>query len=432
MAFQTVPQPVEVYNGPDEQYRVNSRLTAGGAHTQLVGIGDDWVDAFGRVRISATTTLFEASFTYDTQPILFEPVTAPGGTITQADAALRLTVDGTPGAIAAVQSRQYIPYEKGKSQLVKATGILGPPTVGVRTRIGYYDAADGFYVQQDADGPAVVRRSSTTGTVVETVIRQAGWNLDPMDGTGPSGLTLDPTRAQILVIDGQWLGVGRVRVGLNIDGTTHYVHEWRHANREVVAPYTRSFTLPIRYEIETVTSGGAGTLTAVCCDVESEGGVDDPVGFGFAAANEVDVPTSTVRTAVLSIRPALEFPAGGRTNRTFLVPGDVSLLVGSSDCLIDVLYAPTLTGGTWTRANPHSAVEVGIGQTIDDPGLVIDRYYANAGQRNGTTDASGGSVVSRYPLTLDAAGTNPRALTIAATALGAGTIRAATRWREVR
>ena len=68
--FQTTT-PVEVYNGPTEAYRVNSRYNADGSATQLVGFADEWGDAFGRFRTAEPYTLLESSFTYDLQPLWF-------------------------------------------------------------------------------------------------------------------------------------------------------------------------------------------------------------------------------------------------------------------------------------------------------------------------------------------------------------------------
>lgn len=388
-------------------------------------------DAFGRLRVSNTATLFESSFTYDKQPLLFEEITTAGGSAIQTGSALRLAVDGTPGAVAAVQSRAYTPYEKGKSQLIKMTGVLGAPTAGVRVRVGYFDTSDGFYIQQSGDGLAVVRRSLTTGTPTETVVPQADWNIDPMDGTGKSHIEIDPTKAQILAIDGQWLGVGRVRLAWNIDGVNYYFHEFLHANREPVAPYTRSFTLPLRYEIAT-TDGGAGELKAVCCDVESEGGVDAPSGFVFSAANTVNVATSTTPVAVLSIRPTKFFPAAGRFNRSFIIPGDVSVLIGSATCLIEIQYDAVLDGGTWTRADPNSAMEVGVGQTITTPGIKVASLFAPEGAGN-LQSVAGRPLVSQYPLVTDSLGENPKGLTVVATTVtGSGTARASMGWSELR
>jgi len=434
MSFQ-FEAPVTVYNGPDAAYKVSALENPDGSFTQLVGIADDWADAFGRLRVSNPQTLFESSFTYDVQPLLYEAVTATSGTVAH-DTNLRaatLTATGSNGSLAALQSRQYIPYEKGKSQLVKITFVLGAAVANVRERVGYFDANNGVYFEQTGAGLRIVRRSSSTGSIVNTAVEQADWNLDPLDGTGPSGLTLDVTKAQILVIDGQWLGVGRVRVGFNIDGGTIYVHEFLHANRHTVAPYMQTFTLPIRWEIQSTAASAGSTLLAICAEVESEGGVASPNGFNFAAANAADVNTSTTRAAILSIRPATQFPASsGLANRGLITPIEASVIVASQSCLIEIMYDATLTGGSWTRSNVSSAVEFGTGQSISVAGIVADAYYAAAGA--GVTRAALTEMVaSQYPLTLDVAGSAAKTLTVCATALSStGTARAAMSWREVR
>lgn len=428
MAFQKRPR-----------YGASEQINTDGTATELFGVDSDWLDAFGRLRVSDPLTLFEASFTYDLQPLLFETVEATGGTVTHDtnSRSATLTVTGTDGSTAAIQSRSYLPYEKGKSQLIKVTFTFGDPAANVRRRAGYFDAANGFYLEQTGTDVAMVRRSSSTGVLVETRIPQAEWNLDPLDGSGPSGLsegfTLDLSRAQILVIDGQWLGVGRVRVGFNIDGLNVYVHEFLHANREPVAPYTQTFSLPTRWEIASVGASAGATLQAICCEVESEGGVASPNGLTFATANTADIATSVTRAHLLSIRPATEYPAAsGQTNRTFIIPGSLSTLVASNDCLIEVFYASTLTGGTWTTPDANSAVEVGIGQTISAVGVPVDRFFVASGS-GATRNTLSGNIDSQYPLALSIAGDAPRALTITATTLtGTGSARAALAWKEIR
>lgn len=412
-----------------------SKLNADGSNTQLIGVDPDWGDAFGRLRVSDPYTLFEASFTYDTQPLLFEAITAASGTVAHdSDArSVTLTATGASGSAAALQSRSYFPYEKGKSQLIKITFTLGAAVENVRRRVGYYDATNGFFLEQTSAGVSLVRRSSSSGSLVDTAIAQADWNIDQLDGTGPSSVTLDVTKAQILVVDGQWLGVGRVRVGFNIDGGTVYVHEFLHANREPVAPYTQTFSLSTRWEIESTDASDGATFQAICCEVESEGGVSSPNGLTFSAANGTDISTSTTLAHVLSIRPATEYPASsGLTNRTFTIPGDISVMVASQPCLIEVFHGSTLTGGTWTRANANSAVEVGVGQTVSALGVPVDKFFAAAGAGN-VREALAGSIDSQYPLALSAAGDAPLALTITATSIsGSGTARAAIGWKEIR
>jgi hypothetical protein len=276
-------------------------------------------------------------------------------------------------------------------------------------------------------------RSSITGAALRSVA-QADWNLDPMDGTGPSGHTLDMEVAQILLIDFQFLGVGLVRVAFDIDGQVVPVHAFANANRLDIQPYMRTASLPLRYEITNTGATVAGaTLQAICCQVMSEGGSDFAIGYNFAAASAADVATSTTRAHVMSIRPADQFPAAsGIAPRALIIPLDTSVQAASATILVEVFYNPTYSGGTWTAVDDNSLVEVSRNATFSAPGTLIDGFYV-AGA-SGASRSSGGSTINlQYPLTRDIAGINPRALMVTATTVtGTGTARASLSWREVR
>ena len=142
----------------------------------------------------------------------------------------------------------------------------------LRVRHGYFDDGNGFYIQRLGSQVSLVKRSSSSGSTVNTVVDQANWNVDPMDGTGPSGLTLDFSKAQILWHDLEWLGVGTVRVGFVVNGQFYPVHYWNHANI-VTTTYMTTACLPVRAEITaTDTLGSAATHTVICTSVISEGG----------------------------------------------------------------------------------------------------------------------------------------------------------------
>jgi len=85
-----------------------------------------------------------------------------------------------------------------------------------------------------------------------TRVAQANWNLDPCDGTGPTGFFLRPYRIQMAYIDYSWYGAGKVRFGFKDQrGQVVYVHEFIHNNQNTEA-YMRSGNLPARYEIENI------------------------------------------------------------------------------------------------------------------------------------------------------------------------------------
>lgn len=113
-------------------------------------------------------------------------------------------------------------------------------------------------------------RSNTSGTPTDTFVPQANWNLDKVDGTGPSGKTVDFTKAQIYVIDYEWLGVGRVRFGIVTNGGITYVHQFTHFN-VLTTVYMSLPNLPLQYEIINDGTGPASTLTGICSTVMSEG-----------------------------------------------------------------------------------------------------------------------------------------------------------------
>lgn len=227
------------------------------------GDGPD-LDAFGRLRVSNPTSIFDSKFVVSDQSLRWSKLELNGATVTwdPLTATVRLRLDGTPDGRVVHQTRQVFNYQPGKSQLVTLTGAMGPRQNGVMRRIGFYNDDNGLFFQQSGPvGPAVVVRSDTSGAVEDEVIPQAEWNLNKAPN-------LDLSRQQIFVVDFQWLGVGRVRFGFQIDGRTVYVHESRHAN-EVLVPYMRSPNLPVRYEL---LGGVAAELTQTCSSVVSEGG----------------------------------------------------------------------------------------------------------------------------------------------------------------
>jgi len=86
---------------------------------------------------------------------------------------------------------------------------------------------------------------------IDTKFAQSQWNIDKMDGTGPSGYNLDLSRMQMFYIDYSWYGAGFIRWGLRgANGDVTYVHKMQNNNVNFEA-YMRSGNLPGRYESTT-------------------------------------------------------------------------------------------------------------------------------------------------------------------------------------
>jgi hypothetical protein len=82
----------------------------------------------------------------------------------------------------------------------------------------------------------------------EIRVPQTEWNMDKMDGTGPTGYTLDTTQMQMAYIDYTWYGAGFIRFGFRTtEGNIAYCHRMPNNNTNTEA-YMRSGNLPARYE----------------------------------------------------------------------------------------------------------------------------------------------------------------------------------------
>ena len=253
-------------------------VTDAGALVTTTPAGDFAFDAFGKLMTSETTTIREYQPTVDTMPDEFFETTTLGSTITWDDTVHvveMMTPSNNNTAIARRRTNLYHKYQTAVGTTVIFSAYQTTPQVGSTRRVGLFDDGDGLYFEAQDVGINVVIRSSVSGSVVETKVAQEDWNVDRLDGSGDSfnlsRVQLDPTKVQVLFIDYQWLGAGRVRFGFVVDGKYIVVHEFNHANK-VSQPYMRTGTLPLTFEVEnTGTPSSPSYLYIISAKVACEG-----------------------------------------------------------------------------------------------------------------------------------------------------------------
>jgi hypothetical protein len=396
------------------------------------------LDAFSRLRVSQPVTAFSSQFTYNLNPLLFEEIESGTGATVTYDTTNRnalMTFAATPtGGQAYMQSYEYIPYQPSKSQLVFITFNMVAGVANTLKFAGLSDGNNGIEFQLNGTTHQFVIYSDTT--LGDQTVVQSSWNLDKLDGTGTSGISLDISKTQILVIDFQALYVGRVRVGFDIGGQIVYCHEFLHANL-VEHPYIQTANLPVRIGM-TCTGTVSTTMRFICCAVVSEGGIDSAslFGYDFVAANSSNVSVTTSATHLLSIRPKTTF--NSIANRIKLIPTGIDIIITGSGTNIvfwELLIGNVLSGATASDVNTnYSGTEVLTGGTMSGPVVIIDSGYATSSNQG---KQSLQEVISaRYPLTLNAAGANRDLgqLTLRATSIVGGTFdcRAIIKFKEIR
>lgn len=319
------------------------------------------LDAFGRLRTSDPHALFSSALLYDNAPLLWNDVQISGAgtssTYNTNQSSVTLAVSAATAGRRVRQTYRRFLYQPGKSQLVSLTGIIGTPAAGITRGLGIYDDANGVFFQSSPTTVNVVIRSSTSGAPVDTVVTQANWNIDKMDGSGPSGVTLDPSKAQIFFHDFQWLGVGLVRFGFVVDGTFWPVHAEPHSNLTTLV-YMSIPNLPLRYEIANSGAGGAASLLAICNSVLSEGGIEF-VGQVRTASRNI---TPLVTLNDNDLYPLVTIRLQATKLSAIVQPSSLSVLSTTNANLeLQLLLNPTVTGTALAfSAVTNSAVEADV------------------------------------------------------------------------
>jgi hypothetical protein len=333
------------------------------------------LDAFARLRVSAPTTILDIRFpgqNIGSASFLknnLQVTDASNGSYTGTYGDSKLIIDASGAGYYISQSRNYCVYQPGKSLLFMASGIIDPSNNNYTTRIGYFDnvvpltnplvVRNGIYFDCSGGVFSVNIKNNTT-----TRITQSNWNIDKLNGTGLSGLTLDFRKTQLFVIDMEWLGVGRVRFGFYVYGKIQYCHQVTNINI-LTAPYTNSINLPICYSIHSTVGGGrSNNFTQICSTVISEGGyapLGRPFSIGNGVGTGIGVPLSqNIETPVLFLRGNVANPNYYHQN---IIPTEISMICADSTTLIyyrlEYFLAGTYTGTTtptWTNVNSSYSV----------------------------------------------------------------------------
>ena len=410
-----------------------------------ISIGDSAnLDAFSRLRVSQPENIFNVQCQYSKATIQMENGATGTGVTPAHDINTRMvTLSATAGSgTSFMQSFQYSPYQPGISHFIAVTFVLSTAVAATTVDVGYFDSLNGIFLRQNgATNYQIIRRSSTSGSVVDVPIAQSSWNVDKFDGNGPSGHTIDLTKCQILVIDLQFLGMGRVRVGFDIDGSIHYAHEFLNAN-SLSVPYMQQATLPIQILLTATSSATTKTSYFKCATINAEGGNLDLYGYLFATPDVTATAGSGAKTAILSVRPKTTF--NSIPNREYFEILDIQMITtGANPVYWELCIGNTFSvAPTWADINTtNSAYEyTSAPGTYSGTGTVIANGYIN-----GTGGGSSPSTVTpiilpsnlsrKFPISLDRAGA-VRALgtlNLIVTGIGgASAVRATMNFKEVR
>jgi len=348
------------------------------------------------VRVSDPQTIWDSKLLNDNKALFWDDQETAGASTTSSyntnKSSVTIGVDAGAAGTRVRQTKQRFNYQPGKSHLIFITATPGSASGTVVKRVGYFDDNNGLFLQVDADGIHFVLRSYTSGSAVDDKASQANWNINRLDGTetssdyivdtvqgfkSPNPYTIDITKAQIIVFDLEWLGVGSVRCGFVIDGNPIYVHQFNQANNDT-GVYMTTPNLPIRYEISSTSTGVAGSLECICSTVISEGGLEETGFLRTLSTGGTQCDADTADTIYAVIGTKLK---STHLDQVYRIKKLSMLEEGKADFEWLLLLNPTVAG-TFTYSDvSNSAIQAAYGATANTVtgGTLIAGGFSSAG-----------------------------------------------------
>jgi len=311
----------------DIQTLTASGTTAGSTVTCKVDDVDHGLQIGAVVTLSGVLTSgYNGTYTVngitDDYTFTFLSTTTLGSTTAEMDIAARVAVTSWHGAVVRAgcfddQNGMFWEYSGSVLSVVRrnATQQL-TGTVSINSNSNSVTGSNSRFAQQVRAGDKIVIRgmthyvtqvsSNTAMTVTpdyrgasnavgvkaslvqETRIPQSEFNLDRIDGTGPSGFNFDAGKMQMMGLQYTWYGAGFIDFMVRgSDGNWVYVHRIKNNNINTEA-HMRTGNLPVRYSID---NDGSPATTYLTADPGSGGttlNVNDTTYFPTAGVLYID------------------------------------------------------------------------------------------------------------------------------------------------
>jgi hypothetical protein len=367
-----------------EVFMLSDRMTPSGSLT----------DAFGRLRVSQPYTLFDSVHRFDDNG-KWDTATTGSGTITilPLESSINLTVTTANTDSVTRQTFHRFVYQPGKSLLIMNTFVMGPAQANTVYRVGYFGANNGIYLERDGNTLNLVKRANTTGTLVETRVAQADWNIDKFDGTGESynydgllhGDSLDVKKTQIFWIDIEWLGVGDVRCGFVVDGLMRTAHVFHHDNLETGA-YMTTACLPLRYEMFNKGTGpvaNSSFMKQICSTVISEGGYE---GRSEVHSIGPDITALKDLTNTNTWYPLTSIKLASGREEEVVLPVHIDLVgINNTSAFYKYrIYKNATLGNTSWQLHYANTVSYDLNANTITGGQILQSGYLNTAQKGGS------------------------------------------------
>ncbi len=309
--------------------------------------------AFGELEVAQLTPKAGWTFAYNINSDIVNSSFSGTASITQSGGMAVIQTGATSGSWGYIQTIDYLRYIPGIGGMVRFTALFTTGVAGSKQVIGYGDDNDGFFFGYNGSSFGILRRQNGT----EYWTAETAWNIDPMNGSGPSGVNLDPTKGNVYQISFQYLGYGAIEFSIENSTTGSFVivHRLQYANLNTL-PSIFNPSLPLSAKINNSGAATNITLQTACAMAFQEYGTISSallIANSYTATKSI---TANTENAIFSIRDVSTFQS--KSNRVRVKLEFISYVADGTKNVTYRLIKNTTLGGTpsWGSINANTSV----------------------------------------------------------------------------
>lgn len=292
-----------------------------------------------------------------------------------------ITLDGTPFAVpltagSVAENAQEIAEFAFTGWVAEAAGdtvTFLAENVGVKAGV--------FSISSTGTATGTYTQNAVGAAVTDDWVYQENWSHDRFDGTGPSGITLDPTAGNLFEIRFQYLGFGTVELLIENPETGKFVlaHRYEYANANT-RPNVSNPTFAVGAAVSNVLAASDLTVSmgSFSAFVEGARRILGPVhGKGTEGTTAAAVPVLSIRNNSANV------DGTPKVNLRELLPAYIAFAASGSNkpIRVRVIFNGTLTDPLWENYDEtHSFASFDISATAISGGdVVLTTSFASGG-----------------------------------------------------
>lgn len=303
--------------------------------------------AFNDILTSNSTSFIQLKFIYNINTDYTEIVTTGSGTTSHSNALAMLETTANSNSSARISSKNRLRYEPGLGNVAIFTALFTPGITNSTQIIGIGNNDDGFFFGYNGTAFGILHRNLNFGTPApnnDLWIPQNSWNRDKLDGNGPSGMILDPTKGNVYKIQYKWLGFGNIKFYIENteNGSFALVHAIEYSNFQTIASLQNS-SLQLWAEAKNNLNNSNIKLQTSCMAAFTEGDLNCDIPLRHSIKTPQISLNATNLSNIITIHNKTTYHS--QDNQIMITPDEISMMhVSGNDVIFTLFLNATFVG----------------------------------------------------------------------------------------